>query len=286
MQDFDDICRRYLRPLEPIPTGMQAVFPRMGPRRAILFDVYGTLLVSGAGEAGRVQAQPPGMDRLPELLKRYGIEHAPRKLQSMVCQAIAADHRRQRAKGIDFPEVDIVRIWQAIIGLRNRSVAKAFALTYELITNPVFPMPGALTLIRFFKERGMPMGIVSNAQFYTPIVLAWFFGRDGHDSGFDPRLHFYSWREGCAKPSAILFDRAKATLASMGVPTESALYVGNDMRNDIQPAAEAGFRTALFAGDRRSLRLRREDEQCRDASPDWVVTELGQLAAAAGKSNN
>ena len=286
MQDFDAICRRYLRPMEPIPTGMPAALSKMGPSDAILFDVYGTLLISEAGETGLVQAQPTGMDQVPELLKRYEIGHTPRKLQSMLRRSIQEEHRSQRAKGIDFPEVDILRIWQAIIGLRNRSVAKAFALTYELITNPVFPMPGALTLIRYVKERGIPMGIVSNAQFYTPIVLAWFFGRDGYDSGFDPRLQFYSWREGCAKPSAILFNRAKAALASMGVPTESVLYVGNDMRNDILPAAGAGFRTALFAGDRRSLRLRREDEQCRNVSPDWVVTDLGQLAAAAGKSNN
>jgi putative hydrolase of the HAD superfamily len=72
----------------------------------------------------------------------------------------------------------------------------------------------------------------------------------------------------------------------MGIAAESALYVGNDLRNDIQPAAQAGFRTALFAGDRRSLRLHRDDQQCRDLSPDWVVTDLGQLAAAAGQSNN
>jgi putative hydrolase of the HAD superfamily len=58
------------------------------------------------------------------------------------------------------------------------------------------------------------------------------------------------------------------------------------MRNDIRPAAEAGFRTALFAGDRRSLRLCSEDERCRDISPDWIVTNLDQLASATGQSNS
>ena len=286
MDDFDDICRRYLGPLEPISTGMRANMPKMGPCSAILFDVYGTLLVSGAGEIGLVQAQPSGMDRLPELLKRYEIEHAPRKLQSMLRRGIEAEHRSQRAKGVDFPEVDIAGIWQEILDLRDFSVAKAFALAYELITNPVFPMPGARTLVRLCKEKGMPMGIVSNAQFYTPIVLAWFFGKELYDSAFDSRLRFYSWQEGCAKPSTTLFKRAKTALQSMGIPPETALYVGNDMRNDIRPAAEARFRTALFAGDRRSLRLRSEDERCRDVSPDWIVTHLNQLAEAAGQSNS
>mgnify|MGYP000743054793 CR=1 FL=1 len=286
MKGLDDICRRYLGPLEPVPTGMRANLPKMGPFGAILFDVYGTLLVSGKGEIGLAQTQPPGMDRLPELLKRYEIGLAPRKLQSMLCRNIEAEHRNQRSKGIDFPEVDIVGIWREIIGLRDPSVVKAFALAYELITNPVFPMPGARTLVRLCKEQGMTMGIVSNAQFYTPIVLRWFFGKELYDSAFDSRLRFYSWREGCAKPSATLFERAKTALQSMEIPSESVLFLGNDMRNDIRPAEESGFRTVLFAGDRRSLRLRNEDETCRGISPDWIVTHLNQLAEVAGKSNS
>ncbi|WP_319525360.1 HAD family hydrolase [uncultured Desulfosarcina sp.] len=285
MRDLDAICRRYLRPMEPIPTGVRAVLPDLAPCGAILFDVYGTLLISGAGEIGMMQTQPPGMGRLPELLKTYAIEHPAQKLQSMLRRAIEAEHRSQREKGVDFPEVDIVNIWQAISGIQDGSKAKALALAYELITNPVFPMPGAGTLARLCSEQGIPMGIISNAQFYTPIVLAWFFGKELFDSAFDPRLRFFSWQEGCAKPSAILFNRAKAALVSMGIPSESVLYVGNDMRNDIRPAAEAGFRTVLFAGDRRSLRLRSEDETCRDVSPDWIVTHIEQLAAAAGQSN-
>ena len=54
------------------------------------------------------------------------------------------------------------------------------------------------------------------------------------------------------------------------------------MRNDILPAACAGFKTALFAGDRRSLRLRASDARCAKLSPDLIVTDLRQLIATAG----
>jgi putative hydrolase of the HAD superfamily len=64
----------------------------------------------------------------------------------------------------------------------------------------------------------------------------------------------------------------------MGVEPSAVLYVGNDMLKDIHPARSVGFRTALFAGDRRSLRLRQEDSRCRKLSPDLIVTDLGQLA--------
>lgn len=286
MQDLEAICRRYLHPIEPIPSGMRAVLPEMAPIAAILFDVYGTLLVSGAGEVGRVQAQPRGLARLTGMLRSFGIEHPPQKLRAMLCQAIESDHRGQQAKGVDFPEVDIVRIWSEVSGIQDLFRVKTLALAYECITNPAFPMPGAKALIRLCKDRGIPLGIVSNAQFYTPILLAWFFGKKLYDSGFDRRLRFYSWQEGCAKPSGTLFNRVKAALEHMGISSESVLYVGNDMRNDIQPAVKAGFRTALFAGDQRSLRLRREDERCRGLSPDWIVTNLDQLASAAGRSNS
>ena len=33
----------------------------------------------------------------------------------------------------------------------------------------------------------------------------------------------------------------------------------------------------LFAGDRRSLRLREGDARCRDCRPDAVITQLDQL---------
>ncbi len=60
---------------------------------------------------------------------------------------------------------------------------------------------------------------------------------------------------------------------------EEILYLGNDIRNDIWPAQAEGFRTALFAGDRRSLRLRADDPDCGNVRPDWVVTGLEQLPA-------
>jgi putative hydrolase of the HAD superfamily len=56
------------------------------------------------------------------------------------------------------------------------------------------------------------------------------------------------------------------------------------MLNDIYPARKAGFKTALFAGDQRSLRMRSDDPRCRDLTPDLVVTDLGQLIAVIGAS--
>ena len=56
--------------------------------------------------------------------------------------------------------------------------------------------------------------------------------------------------------------------------------VGNDVRNDLLGARAAGLRTALFAGDARSLRLRRDDPRSAAVCPDLVLTHLSQLPRA------
>jgi putative hydrolase of the HAD superfamily len=56
------------------------------------------------------------------------------------------------------------------------------------------------------------------------------------------------------------------------------------MLNDIYPAQQLGFKTALFAGDTRSLRLRTDDSRCSNLSTDLVLTDLEQLIGHIIKS--
>ncbi len=41
--------------------------------------------------------------------------------------------------------------------------------------------------------------------------------------------------------------------------------------------AQLGLKTALFAGDQRSLRLREHDPRCSTLEPDLIITKLSQL---------
>jgi len=58
------------------------------------------------------------------------------------------------------------------------------------------------------------------------------------------------------------------------------------MLNDIQPSGELGFRTALFAGDERSLRLREGDRRVENVSPDLIITDLRVLGSCALKRSS
>jgi putative hydrolase of the HAD superfamily len=138
-------------------------------------------------------------------------------------------------------------------------------------------MPGLDETLRTLQHRGLKMGIISNAQFFTPLLFEWFLGAPPAPLGFDDDLTLYSYQCGEAKPSQSLFDICASRLRDLGFPPESVVYIGNDMLNDIVPAANAGWQTALFACDRRSLRLRRNREDCLKRHPDLVITDLRQL---------
>jgi putative hydrolase of the HAD superfamily len=273
------IFERHIHPLTPIPTGVAPRLEGMQNLRAMLFDVYGTLLISGSGDIGVSREQSAKEDDLQDLLQRYDIDRTPDDLAAALHRTIEQDHEEARQRGYDFPEVDIVRVWQTLFGIGDLSRLKSFILEYELMVNPVYPMPGLNTLLSTCRARRMPMGIISNAQFYTPNILEWFLKSSLEKSGFNPRLIFLSYRFGYAKPSMVMFKRAAEELSGIGIPVAATLYVGNDMLNDIRPASAVGFKTALFAGDGRSLRLRESDDRCRGRSPDLIVTDLRQLIA-------
>lgn len=192
------------------------------------------------------------------------------------------DHQRQR--GIEHPEVEIRAVWrdllQNLTGKEpNPEETEILALLYEMKANPVWPMPGMEDLPGLLKERVLLSGIIPNAQFYTPLLFEAFLGKTPGALSFNESLSAWSYQQLEAKPSTRLFETClDAIQQNQGVQSHQILYVGNDMLNDILPASKTGFRTALFAGDARSLRLRSDEAACRGLEPDTVLTDLRQLS--------
>jgi len=286
---YHDILKAHCQPAEPLPTGQPAVLRRLEGVRAVLFDLYGTLFISGTGEVGTSRESACDAS-LTGALEAMGI----RLLQSMdgavhlVFDAIEASHAASRHAGIEYPEVDIVAIWRQVVAeLSDRGVLERrdwpraelerLAVEYEARANPVWPMPGLEACLRSLSDGGLLLGVVSNGQFYTPELFPALLGGPAERWGFDPDLQYYSYRHGLAKPGLDLYEMAAEALDGRGVARAAVLYVGNDMLNDIHPAAQVGFRTALFAGDRRSLRLREGELPLDGVEPDLVLTHLADL---------
>ena len=218
----------------------------MSPR-VVLFDIYGTLLSSAAGEL-----------------------HPDPALHDLIARAHAASPH-------PCPEIDIREIHAALHPELAPELIEALALAHEKKANPVTPMPGAAETLRQLAAKGIPLGLISNAQFYTVPIVEEALGTTLTDLGIDPELCCFSYLERRAKPDPFLFEILRDKLAKRGIPAADVLYVGNDVRNDIDPARATGFRSALFAGDPNSLRLRGRSLDASGA--ERGITELRELLA-------
>ena len=299
---IESIGRRS-HPLKPIPVeDVQPSLTKLPGVRAVVFDIYGTLLVSGVGDISlsKDAAGSRGDSEIGRLLSEHGL--IPRATDGDIALAARFDghirmhqERTRQENRCDYPEVDIREVWKSLLqALMSEGVLvceehggnadvlgdatiESLAVAYECAVNPVWPMPGVRETLGKLQRRGVAMGIVSNAQFYTPLMFPALLGADLEALGMDPELCVYSYENLLGKPDIRLYEIQEQALARKGLKPDECLYVGNDMLKDIWAAAQVGFKTALFAGDARSLRLRRDDTRCRDLEPDAVVTDLGQL---------
>ncbi|MGD9368780.1 MAG: HAD family hydrolase [Desulfobacteraceae bacterium] len=272
-----DLVAPYITKLTPLPTKLSPEGRLRPPVRCLLCDIYGSLFISGSGDISVAQARSGNHDALDELLAKYDVKTPASKVLRRFYKEIEDEHQHSRAKGVAYPEVQIEKIWSRVLCIDSREKVRTFAVEFEMLVNPTWPMPGLDGLIKDCRRDGVRLGIISNAQFFTPMLFGWFLDADPPALGFDPRLTFFSYQYGCAKPSALLFQLAADKLRELDIPSHQVAYLGNDMRNDIYPARQIGFQTILFAGDARSLRMRKDDPLCKHITPDLRITHLNQL---------
>ncbi len=276
--------RELFTPMSPINTGMK---PRVSADRAVkavLFDIYGTVLISQAGDIG-LTALDESSGSLSFTLRSdsQSITLPVDDIRQQLTGLIKSHHdaTRESRPEVTYPEVDIISVWSelynnnGLISASSESLTET-ALLFEITSNRVDIMPGSIEIFRHLKSCGIPVGIVSNAQFYTPLLLEFLFGKPLSSLGFSKELESWSFREGCGKPDPLIFKTPLENLNNMGIKNEEILYVGNDMLNDVSCASGFGLKTALFAGDKRSLRLREGDDRVT-VEADYVITDLLQL---------
>lgn len=283
--------RENSRPLAPEPTRVNPQLPRLDNIAAVLFDIYGTLLISASGDVGTAMAMD-NTAALEAALRKTNLSANPGAAAArgaeLLLDSIHTTHAKLRKNGIEHPEIDIRTTWEdvfarlageeLITSVPDAETRLRFAVEYESRVNPVWPMPGAAETLAALRNNNIHLGIVSNAQFFTPLLFDALLEKSVAELGFDKQLCSWSFQQLEAKPSTNIFRKPLRTLREKwGIEANSVLFIGNDMRNDIAPAAACGCRTALFAGDARSLRLRVGELGNTASDPDAILTRLTQL---------
>lgn len=280
-----EIIRRLSRPSKPAPSALQPVLPPLSGVKAVVFDIYGTLFSSSCGDL----QSPPGRkaeNMLLSILRDYEITPpaGPTPLTTRLHDLIKREHEEAQAKGNPFPEIEIRDLWGKILDLPPGPTIESIALRYECGVNPVWPMPGAGDLLSTLRHEGLALGLISNAQFYSPMLFPALLGLELPELGFTSDLCIYSYQHGIAKPDPGLYEILRMRLNQQGIEPGETLYLGNDALKDIDPATRLGFHTALFAGDDRSLRL--YPDRYELLPPDAILTHLNQVAGLLNPVNS
>jgi putative hydrolase of the HAD superfamily len=283
--------------LKPVPTLLKPFIRKDGDIKAFIFDVYGTLLISASGDidesvlstanlmqaftASEIRLDPHAEDQQALLLD----------IMSDFKKSVREFHEQERSDDKPYPEIDILEIWQEIIMahqnlnhliIEDQLCIKCFVFVFEVLSNRIYPMPGMKELVEQLASRQYPLGIISNAQFYTPVILNYFLHESVSENEsvepFDPDLTMFSYKYMRSKPDLYLFELLKDQCSrKYGLFADEILFIGNDMFRDIYPAFLSGFKTALFAGDTKSLRLRQDKPELKKIVPDFIITDLMQL---------
>lgn len=281
--------RQLNAPLNAVPADINPRLERLPGLRAILCDVYGTLLVSNAGALSGNHL-PDQAVAFRAALKALNCEINTPAAECGVHlfnTVLASELADLKASGIEHPEVDIRTVWKKVLNeLRCRSVIKLdlndriaawLAIEYENRINPVWPMPDVESIFSRLATAGWRLGIVSNAQFYTTLTLTALLG-ERWKSWFLPSLCFWSHEYKKAKPGLHLYGRAAAALKECySISPHEVVMIGNDVEHDIIPAWACGFRAILFAGDRRACRLGDAGRQNTISWPWLTITHWQQL---------
>ncbi len=211
--------------------------------RAVIFDIYGTLLEVGP--------PPPDADTRWQSLFRDMLHIEPRfsRLDFFVAtsKVVARRHELSRARGIHWPEVHwpsvVTEIVPELSQLSCRDQSEF--LVRQIQTGHTTRLTSeTVAALRWIKERQLLSGIASNAQAYTLDELEEALAPHGLGLNlFEPELCFWSFEHGFSKPDPHVFQILNSRLEARAIHSPEILMVGDRLDNDIKPARDHGWKT-------------------------------------------
>jgi FMN phosphatase YigB (HAD superfamily) len=271
--------------------------------RAVLWNVYGTLLNIAGGELWFEHPQPfvmnVALDKTLQEFKMWGSMSRkpgqPSEYLKVIYDQVLMEQRAVQT-GERHPEISSDRLWEAIIkkllqkdykwdagffGSLNEFSRKVAYFFHASLQGTACHETAAEAL-RTVAERRLRQGLLADAQCFTTVQLQR--GLAAQDSEMrlekvlTKGLDTLSYEVRVRKPSERLFRHALKALAQQGIEPSQVLHVGSRLPQDLVPARRLGLRTALFAGDKTSLQATVEQLKEPSSRPDVLLTKLSQIA--------
>lgn len=276
--------------------------------RAVLWDVYGTLLrVSD----GRFTLFPDEEARLQIALDKTIHEfnmwnHMYRKpgppWQSIIGlykNTIERQAMQAAAKG-DFTEVNLVHTWGALImKLFEKEYSydegqygdldefsEKVAYFFHSCLQATEARSGAALAMSDIAASGLTQGFLSDGQSFTLVQTLRALSKQGELPPlyqlFRPQSLILSYDAGVRKPSKSLFTEAVQQMRSLGIQPQETLHISCRLSTDLVPARAAGMKTALLVAEKSGLEVSSDVLKDPTTRPDRLLTELAQLRGVLG----
>ncbi len=217
--------------------------------KAVIFDLYGTLVDDFASSAGQLHA---------EFVKALAVPAEPfMKLWRQTTEMRVVGTFQTVEASIEY----VCHLLGA--PLTAEQLTRAVAIRLQLIKRTLNPKPDALETLARLKTEGYKIGLLSNCSIEIPILWP--------ETAFAKLIDsaIFSSRERLKKPDPRIYQLACERL---GVMPEDCLYVADGENHELAGAAKVGLYPVLI----RNLSQDNGKELLREAR-EWQGDAIGSL---------
>ena len=316
LAEYSDVLdeRNLLWPRLPAPSPVNAS-PTLKPLadvKLVLWDIYGTLIRISDGKIGWEPKEEARLQiALDKTIHEFNMwNHMYRKpgppWQSIIGlyrdTAVRLSMVGTERRG-DFTDVDLVSVWQSIIGrlfekeyqfdeslygsLREFSEKVAYFFHCNLQASEA--REGAVSTMHELVANGLLQGILADGQSYSFVHTLRELGRQDElpdlPRAFRPETLLFSNQLGIRKPSKTLFEYAVTRAKSLGIQPSQIVHISCRHQTDLIPAKAVGMKTVLLAAEKTGLEVSAEQIKDPATKPDRLITHLEQLPSIIGLSD-
>jgi hypothetical protein len=272
--------------------------------RAVLWNVYGTLLAIPQGELlfehPTAFIMDNALDKTIQEFKMWASMSRkpgqPSEYMRSIYSQILTEQRSVPGGGERHPEVQAERVWEAILkrllqkdykfdagffGSLNEFSRKV-AYFFHASLQGTACHEGAAVAMKAVRDAGLAQGLLADGQCFTTVQLQRGLRAQDDEANLEELLTEGLTVLSCdvrgRKPSERLFRQALDALGEQGIGPDEVLHVGSRVQLDLVPARRLGMKTALFAGDKASLQATPEQMKEPTSKPDVLLTSLEQIA--------
>ncbi|MFN0199570.1 MAG: HAD family hydrolase [Planctomycetaceae bacterium] len=292
------------QPPEIVPLNAKPHLKPISGVRAVIWNVYGTLVRISEGELLYIHPQPLRMQiALDKTIHEFNMWQSMTRKPGAPWESLLPKYQHlveaswmlpTKRKG-DLPAVNSMQIWSKIISRLEQKeyeydvsfygdrdeLAEKVAYFFHANLQGVAAYPEGLSTLSKIASAGYRQGLLADVQSFSLPQMLRVMAGGGKLVGLEDLMTSgcltLSLARGVRKPSPTLYESSIEQFKKLGITPSSILYISNRLHDDLAVAKRYGMRTVLFAGDQNSLCAKRVDLKNPDLKPDRLITELSQV---------